>query len=145
LAFEDSNNGLQAAMGAGLATIITPTSFTADQDFKGAAKLRQEEVVRESHPLEEDRAVLRGEVVRVPSLAGGEAGRAPLDFQRPGRSRHEAGGAVPAPQDAPGAREGEDGGLTHGGGPPSSRRHQAAADSGRSARRSRSASIWIRS
>jgi HAD superfamily hydrolase (TIGR01509 family) len=39
LAFEDSNNGLQAAMGAGLATIITPTSFTADQDFKGAAKL----------------------------------------------------------------------------------------------------------
>jgi HAD superfamily hydrolase (TIGR01509 family) len=39
MAFEDSNNGLQAAMGAGLATIITPTSFTAHQDFTGAAQL----------------------------------------------------------------------------------------------------------
>ena len=38
LAFEDSNNGLQAAMGAGLATIITPTSFTAHQDFTGAVQ-----------------------------------------------------------------------------------------------------------
>ena len=39
LAFEDSSNGLQAAMGAGLNTIITPTSFTAHQDFKGAAQV----------------------------------------------------------------------------------------------------------
>jgi len=39
LAFEDSHNGLQAAMGAGLATIITPTHFTSDHDFKGAAQL----------------------------------------------------------------------------------------------------------
>ena len=39
LAFEDSNNGLQAALGAGLATIITPTSFTQHHDFKGAAQM----------------------------------------------------------------------------------------------------------
>lgn len=39
LAFEDSSNGLQAAIGAGLTTIITPTSFTAHQDFKGAAQV----------------------------------------------------------------------------------------------------------
>jgi HAD superfamily hydrolase (TIGR01509 family) len=39
LAFEDSNNGLQAAMGAGLATIITPTSFTQHHEFKGAAQM----------------------------------------------------------------------------------------------------------
>jgi HAD superfamily hydrolase (TIGR01509 family) len=36
LAFEDSENGLRAAVAAGLATVITPTRFTADHDF-GAA------------------------------------------------------------------------------------------------------------
>ena len=36
LAFEDSANGLRAARGAGLATVITPTGFTADHDFSGA-------------------------------------------------------------------------------------------------------------
>ncbi|MEY4267313.1 MAG: hypothetical protein RIS90_1848 [Pseudomonadota bacterium] len=39
LAFEDSANGLRAAMGAGLATLITPTHFTADHDFSGALKV----------------------------------------------------------------------------------------------------------
>jgi HAD superfamily hydrolase (TIGR01509 family) len=39
LAFEDSANGLRAAIGAGLATVITPTSFTADHDFSGALKV----------------------------------------------------------------------------------------------------------
>jgi len=39
LAFEDSANGLRAAIGAGLATIITPTSFTADHEFSGALKV----------------------------------------------------------------------------------------------------------
>jgi len=39
LAFEDSANGLRAAIGAGLATLITPTSFTADHDFSGALKV----------------------------------------------------------------------------------------------------------
>ncbi len=33
LAFEDSGNGLQAAHAAGIATVITPTRFTLDQDF----------------------------------------------------------------------------------------------------------------
>ena len=39
LAFEDSSNGLRAATGAGLATVITPTQFTADHDFSGALKV----------------------------------------------------------------------------------------------------------
>ena len=39
LAFEDSANGLRAARGAGLATVITPTEFTADHDFSGALKV----------------------------------------------------------------------------------------------------------
>jgi HAD superfamily hydrolase (TIGR01509 family) len=39
LAFEDSANGLRAAIGAGLATVITPTQFTADHDFSGALKV----------------------------------------------------------------------------------------------------------
>lgn len=39
LAFEDSANGLRAARGASLATVITPTSFTADHDFSGALKV----------------------------------------------------------------------------------------------------------
>jgi HAD superfamily hydrolase (TIGR01509 family) len=38
LAFEDSENGLRAAMGAGLATVITPNDFTAAHDFKGALR-----------------------------------------------------------------------------------------------------------
>lgn len=36
LAFEDSENGLRAAMAAGLATVVTPNSFTAEHDFNGA-------------------------------------------------------------------------------------------------------------
>ncbi len=36
LAFEDSSNGLQAATAAGLATIVTPNSFTAHHDFTAA-------------------------------------------------------------------------------------------------------------
>lgn len=39
LAFEDSGNGLQAAMNAGLPTIITPNSFTAEHDFTGALRV----------------------------------------------------------------------------------------------------------
>ena len=37
LAFEDSENGLRAAQGAGLATIVTPCDYTRGQDFAGAA------------------------------------------------------------------------------------------------------------
>lgn len=36
IAFEDSANGLQAAAKAGIATIITPTHYTRDQDFSAA-------------------------------------------------------------------------------------------------------------
>ncbi len=36
IAFEDSENGLRAASMAGISTIITPTSFTRDQDFSDA-------------------------------------------------------------------------------------------------------------
>jgi beta-phosphoglucomutase-like phosphatase (HAD superfamily) len=39
LALEDSNNGLRAAMAAGLATLITPNPFTAKHDFSGALKV----------------------------------------------------------------------------------------------------------
>ncbi len=39
LAFEDSENGLQAATAAGLATVITPNPFTAHHDFKGALRV----------------------------------------------------------------------------------------------------------
>jgi beta-phosphoglucomutase-like phosphatase (HAD superfamily) len=39
LAFEDSSNGLRSAMAAGLATIVTPNSFTAHHDFTGALRV----------------------------------------------------------------------------------------------------------
>lgn len=39
LAFEDSANGLKAAIGAGLATLITPNRFTARHDFTGALRV----------------------------------------------------------------------------------------------------------
>jgi HAD superfamily hydrolase (TIGR01509 family) len=39
MAFEDSANGLKAAMAAGLPTIITPNSFTEHQDFTGALRV----------------------------------------------------------------------------------------------------------
>ncbi|MDO8774135.1 MAG: HAD-IA family hydrolase [Burkholderiaceae bacterium] len=39
LAFEDSGNGLRAATVAGLATVITPTQFTAHHDFRDAMRV----------------------------------------------------------------------------------------------------------
>jgi beta-phosphoglucomutase-like phosphatase (HAD superfamily) len=39
LALEDSSNGLQAAMAAGLAALITPNHFTAHHDFSGALRV----------------------------------------------------------------------------------------------------------
>lgn len=39
LAFEDSFNGLQASCAAGLATVITPTRYTATQDFSAALRV----------------------------------------------------------------------------------------------------------
>lgn len=37
LAFEDSENGLRAALGAGIATLVTPSGYTSGQCFDGAA------------------------------------------------------------------------------------------------------------
>ncbi|MDE1947998.1 MAG: HAD-IA family hydrolase [Burkholderiales bacterium] len=39
LAFEDSGNGLRAARGAGLATLVTPNAYTAHHDFSGALRV----------------------------------------------------------------------------------------------------------
>ena len=39
LAIEDSANGLQAALGASIATIITPNPFTAHHNFEGALRI----------------------------------------------------------------------------------------------------------
>lgn len=39
IAFEDSANGLRAAMGAGLSTVITPNGFTRHHDFQGALRV----------------------------------------------------------------------------------------------------------
>jgi HAD superfamily hydrolase (TIGR01509 family) len=40
IAFEDSLNGLHAAKGAGLATLVTPSVYTDDQDFMAADVVR---------------------------------------------------------------------------------------------------------
>ncbi|HMM46583.1 MAG TPA: HAD family hydrolase [Thiobacillaceae bacterium] len=37
LAFEDSENGLRASLGAGLKTLVTVNDYTLDHDFSGAA------------------------------------------------------------------------------------------------------------
>jgi HAD superfamily hydrolase (TIGR01509 family) len=39
VAFEDSSNGLRAATAAGLDTVVTPNSYTAHHDFKGALRI----------------------------------------------------------------------------------------------------------
>ncbi len=39
LAFEDSSNGLRAAAAAGLATVITPTTYTAHHNFDAALRV----------------------------------------------------------------------------------------------------------
>ncbi len=40
IALEDSHNGLRAALAAGVAALITPTRFTAHQNFSSALKVR---------------------------------------------------------------------------------------------------------
>ena len=37
VAFEDSRNGLLSALGAGLRVVVTPSIYTGDEDFSGAA------------------------------------------------------------------------------------------------------------
>ncbi len=36
VAIEDTNNGLRAARGAGISTVVTPSIYSADEDFEGA-------------------------------------------------------------------------------------------------------------
>jgi beta-phosphoglucomutase-like phosphatase (HAD superfamily) len=36
---EDSHNGLVAALGAGMPTLITTSTYTKDEDFSGAARV----------------------------------------------------------------------------------------------------------
>jgi HAD superfamily hydrolase (TIGR01509 family) len=50
LAFEDSDNGLRAAHGAGLPTLITVNAYTRDQDFRGA-ELVVDQLGEASSPL----------------------------------------------------------------------------------------------
>ena len=42
LAFEDSENGLKSALGAGIKTIVTVNDYTADQGFDGAVAILSE-------------------------------------------------------------------------------------------------------
>ena len=39
LAFEDSENGLRASLGAGIATVVTRGDYTRDEDFSGATSV----------------------------------------------------------------------------------------------------------
>ena len=39
IVIEDSRNGLLAALGAGLPTLITTSTYTVDEDFTGALKV----------------------------------------------------------------------------------------------------------
>jgi HAD superfamily hydrolase (TIGR01509 family) len=41
IAFEDSVTGLQAAMAAGVPTLVTPSHYTHHQDFRGAMRVMQ--------------------------------------------------------------------------------------------------------
>ena len=39
VAFEDSHNGLRSALAAGLRTVVTPSDWTRNEDFTGAARI----------------------------------------------------------------------------------------------------------
>ncbi len=60
LAFEDSLNGLLSAQRAGLATLVTPSVYTDDQDFAGAAQVRPDLVGLTLEELETMRASRHG-------------------------------------------------------------------------------------
>jgi HAD superfamily hydrolase (TIGR01509 family) len=57
VAFEDSMNGLRAAKGAGLATIVTPNRWSAAEDFSGADRVFDS---LESFHVETAREILGG-------------------------------------------------------------------------------------
>lgn len=59
IAFEDSVNGLHAALDAHLATVVTPTQWSDDHDFSGAA-LVLPHLGDNEHPLDIDTGTLIG-------------------------------------------------------------------------------------
>lgn len=61
LVIEDSYNGLRAALGAGLATVITPSAYTATEDFRGAARIVRSltELGERSDPADRGRGILK--------------------------------------------------------------------------------------
>lgn len=74
VAVEDSRNGLDAALAAGLATLVTPSLYTAHEDFAGAALVCADL----DHPPVD--------LARVAALLSAAAPRASADA-RAGRSR----------------------------------------------------------
>jgi beta-phosphoglucomutase-like phosphatase (HAD superfamily) len=77
IAFEDSENGLQAARAAGLWTVVTPTYWSAHDDFTGAGL-----VLPSLHDLPQV----------VQSLSGGGSLRAFAMLAHPERGVSHAGG-----------------------------------------------------
>lgn len=60
IAFEDSLNGLRSAQGAGLATVVTPSVYTDDQDFAAADLVRPDLAGLTLAALERVRAARHG-------------------------------------------------------------------------------------
>lgn len=61
LAIEDSANGLRAALGAGLLSIITPSAYTVEEDFSGAVVVVSE-LGGPGHPFRLIRGTAHGKV-----------------------------------------------------------------------------------
>ncbi|NJM34202.1 MAG: HAD-IA family hydrolase [Rhodomicrobium sp.] len=72
IAVEDSENGLRAALGAGLATLITPSRYSRGEDFTGAA------------------AIVGTLPALVQERKGGPAASAPADILEAVRDLHRA-------------------------------------------------------
>jgi HAD superfamily hydrolase (TIGR01509 family) len=58
LALEDSRNGLRSAAAAGIATVVSPSRYTAGEDFSGALRVVDE--FSELLPLDADRLAAGG-------------------------------------------------------------------------------------
>ena len=67
LVFEDSDNGLAAAIETGLTTIVTVNNYTTQQDFS-AAKLVVSDLGEPDRPCQVIRGHLNGEYLDIPSL-----------------------------------------------------------------------------
>ncbi len=69
-AVEDSGVGLRAARAAGLTTIVTPSAYTADDDFSGAALVVSDlgEPEAPLRVLHDPRLVVKGPCITLPTL-----------------------------------------------------------------------------